>query len=90
MEEDTWLCPFCSYELKKDAHFCPNCGSDGSTGWADDGESFSDDLQEHDYEFSRDREFGGDQEIRRMWRGFRTTVAVLLIIILLGVLLSVV
>ena len=52
------LCPHCHAELKDDATFCPHCGSDAETGWAEGAEFADEELP--DYEEIVENEFGDD------------------------------
>ena len=50
------ICPHCHAELDDKATFCPQCGSDKKTGWAE-GAEFSD-LETPDYDEIVENEFG--------------------------------
>ncbi len=61
----TFTCPNCEARVKRTALACPSCGSDRSTGWADDaGDMWYEDLPGHegdddfDYDAFVEREFG--------------------------------
>ncbi|WP_034636186.1 zinc ribbon domain-containing protein [Chitinivibrio alkaliphilus] len=86
--QDTWNCPFCNFELARDAQFCPNCGSDESTGWSDMGGYDQNDLHEHDYEQSVRNEFGHTEK-HADWQAFVKTVIILLLIVLLFFIMSI-
>lgn len=43
-------CPHCGASVKKEACFCPECGSDASTGWARDTGADSLELPERGFE----------------------------------------
>ena len=45
---NTFLCPICSGEVKRNAKACPHCGSDSETGWSD--ETVYDDIGLPDFE----------------------------------------
>jgi len=44
MPPRSFLCPHCHAEVPRGAAACPECGSDASTGWADDADAWAGDL----------------------------------------------
>lgn len=53
-------CPHCGAELKPDATFCRQCGSDKNTGWKDGAEFADEELP--DYDEILENEFGEDSQ----------------------------
>jgi hypothetical protein len=84
-------CPHCGAEVPPNAKSCPECGSDGQTGWSD--RAHTDRLGIPDGEFDYDElvqeEFGGRKEIAVQPRGISWLwwiVAIVLLLALLGIL----
>jgi uncharacterized membrane protein YvbJ len=55
--EDFESCPHCGAELRKNAKFCPECGSSDSDGWRDEEEGHADD-ESFDYDEFVERNYG--------------------------------
>jgi hypothetical protein len=86
--DDWFVCPHCGTVLPADATSCPECGSDNTTGWAEDADMWAAVPTDHveDDEFDYDefiaREFGDTRT-----RGMRVSVIVLALVALLTILL---
>jgi len=85
--DDWFVCPHCGTVLPADATSCPECGSDDTTGWAEDADMWAEvPLDYADDEFDYDefvaREFGDTRT-----RGMRVSIIVLALVALLTILL---
>jgi ribosomal protein L40E len=64
--EDYFVCPHCGAEVPAKASACPECGSDESTGWADEAGKWAADIPTG---YADDEEFDYDDFIRREFAG---------------------
>lgn len=78
MTSDLWNCPFCGFELHKNATSCPQCGSDKDTGWATD--TYVEEV-EHDYEAAMQHEFELHKKVKKDWKLFLATILILALIV---------
>jgi uncharacterized membrane protein YvbJ len=79
------ICPNCGAELPPKAKACPECGSDETTGWAEDAETGNLDLpdQEFNYDDFVQREFGAKKPVPRGIHWGWWVVAIFLVIVFL-------
>jgi hypothetical protein len=96
--EDYFVCPHCGADVPAKARSCPECGSDESTGWAEDADTWSADIptgyaedDDFDYDDFIRREFGGKGRVLS-GRSIRVLIAVaaallgIVLLVLLGAL----
>jgi hypothetical protein len=60
--DDFFVCPHCGADVPARARACPECGSDESTGWAEDADKWGADIPTG---YAADEEFDYDDFIRR-------------------------
>ena len=79
------ICPHCGAEVPKDAKACPECGSDESTGWAEEAATDGLDLPDEDFNYDDfvEREFGSQSPVPRGVPWFWWAVGVALLVALL-------
>ncbi len=76
------ICPHCGAEVPDTAKACPECGSDGETGWSAEAQTGGLDLpdEEFDYDDYVKREFEGEGIKPRGVRWYWWLVAVGLLV----------
>jgi hypothetical protein len=59
-------CPNCGAELPRGAKACPECGSDETTGWAEEAYAGGLGLPDEDFDYDEftKREFGNKPEVK--------------------------
>ncbi|MFN0206854.1 MAG: zinc-ribbon domain-containing protein [Planctomycetota bacterium] len=81
------VCPHCGSNVRQNAKFCRECGSDARTGWARDAET--DSLELPDREFTDDGDYqdflareglGGKRKGSALKRWFVVTVILLVLL----------
>jgi uncharacterized membrane protein YvbJ len=75
-------CPNCGADLPPKANFCPQCGSDKSTGWSEETNSDGLDLPDEDFDYGEfvRHEFQGKQR-RLHWIWLLAVVVLVLLLI---------
>lgn len=74
-------CPNCGADLDPKASVCPECGSDESTGWAEDAYAGGLDIPDESFNYDEfiEKEFGSGKPTHRRAYWIWWTTAVLLI-----------